>query len=172
MSNKKCIHPRNSAYQIRNEYDELIKKDKKDKLIRENKLINRIIYNIEHFHLIRKYSLEDKKIRLTSFVEVQCPLFKTSSFEDIYPYVNTDIVQAGFGLDDIWSDYFLERNNKIAIIDFITVQHMRNIGHIMYNKYLKNKIKKEELPEHFRSIDKSIEEEQKLNIKNYLKKRE
>ena len=170
LSIKKNIHTLESAYQIRNKYNELIKKNKNNNLKIKNNLVNRIIYNIGHFHLIRKYSLKDKKIRFTSYVEVQCPLFKTSTFKNIYPYVNTDIVQAGFGLDDVWCDYLSDKDSKIAIIDFITVQHMRNVGHIIYDKYLKNKIKKEELPEHFRSINKSIQEEKELNIKNYLKK--
>lgn len=65
----------------------------------------------------------NSKIRMTNFVEVMCPLFKTSFLKEIL--WTFDLNYSSWGLDFLWAS--LSKKNKIGIIDLMIIKHERPI---------------------------------------------
>lgn len=124
------------------------------------RIINKIIYRISHYHQLK----QSNNIRETHFVEVQQPIMSVKILNELKKYIMSPIVEAGFGLDDIWNRVI----KKKYIIDQISTEHMRDIGYLKYKKYEKDKITKQNLPKHFQIINKSPDEE-KLEMLRYFK---
>ena len=61
-----------------------------------------------------------------------CPLLETTFLKNFFYLLNSDNVQSGFGLDIIWSH--MNNYNNMAIIDYISVIHMRPVGHFSKKK--------------------------------------
>lgn len=67
-------------------------------------------------------------LRFVSFVDQQCPIFKTSILKKIVFTMSSDFSMAGWGIEYIWSWVLGKPTNKIAIIDAITAIHARPFG--------------------------------------------
>lgn len=118
---------------------------------KDAKIINKIIYRISWYHLLK----QGDEIRETHYVEVQCPIMTPEVISLLWKYINNDIVEAGFGLDDIWNQVI----DKKYVIDQISVEHTRDIGYLKYSKYEKGRMNKSNLPNHFKIITKSPDQE-------------
>lgn len=66
----------------------------------------------------------DTSVRITNFVEVMCPLFKTSFLKKVLWTFNLNY--SSWGLDFLWSS--LSEENKLGIIDSVVVKHERPIS--------------------------------------------
>jgi hypothetical protein len=64
------------------------------------------------------------KVRLTNFVEVMCPLFKSSFLKEVLWTLNLNY--SSWGLDFLWGS--LAKENKMGIIDSIVVKHERPVA--------------------------------------------
>jgi hypothetical protein len=126
---------------------------------KDNKTINKILYRISWYHQLK----QGDKIRETHFVEVQSPIMSPEVISILWKYINSDITEAGFGLDDIWNKII----DKKYIIDQITVEHTRDIGYLKYSKFEKGKMNKSDLPNHFKVISKSPDQE-RVQIMRYF----
>lgn len=62
-------------------------------------------------------------VRITNFVEVMCPLFKNSFLKEVL--WTLDLNYSSWGLDFLWGK--LAKENKIGIIDLVSVKHERPI---------------------------------------------
>lgn len=123
----------------------------RNKHSKESKIINKILYRISWYHQLK----QSDEIRETHFVEVQSPIMTPEVISLLWQYIKSDITEAGFGLDDIWNQVI----DKKYIIDQITVEHTRDIGYLKYSKYEKGKMNKSNLPNHFKIISKSPDQE-------------
>lgn len=126
---------------------------------KEEKIINKIIYRISWYHLLK----QGDQIRDTYYVEVQCPIMSPEVISLLWKYINSDITEAGFGLDDIWNQVI----DKKYIIDQISVEHTRDIGYLKYSKYEKGKMNKSNLPNHFKIISKSPDQERMQILRKF-----
>jgi len=66
----------------------------------------------------------DSVVRLTNFVEVMCPLFKSSFLKEVL--WTFDLNYSSWGLDFLWCSIGKEKN--IGIIDSVIVKHERPIS--------------------------------------------
>lgn len=123
------------------------------------KIINKILYRISWYHLLK----QGDRVRETHYVEVQCPMMSPEVINLLWKYINNDIVEAGFGLDDIWNQVI----DKKYIIDQISVEHTRDIGYLKYSKYEKGKMNKSNLPNHFKIITKSPDQERSQLLRRF-----
>lgn len=97
-----------------------------------NKKTQLIHEYISYKMLLQMYPKKNKIIRYVNFIEIMCPLFETSFLESVVHLFDQDYVQSGFGLDNIWAKKLHYEN--MAVIDFISVIHMRKLGIISKNK--------------------------------------
>lgn len=67
---------------------------------------------------------QESSVRITNFVEVMCPLFKTSFLKEVL--WTFDLNYSSWGLDFLWSS--LAENFNLGIIDSIVVKHERPIS--------------------------------------------
>lgn len=123
------------------------------------KTINAIIYRISWYHLLK----QGNSVRPTHFVEVQAPMMTPAVINQLWRYINSSIVQAGFGLDDIWNKLI----DKKWIVDQISIEHTRDIGYLKYQKYEKGRLNKSDLPNHFKSINKSPDQERTQMLQHF-----
>ncbi|MDA9101221.1 hypothetical protein N9K06_00950 [Omnitrophica bacterium] len=73
-----------------------------------------------HNFLILKKRLFSR-VRYTTFIEVQCPIFKKKVLLEMLPFFKEN--RSGWGVDLIWSHRL--RNQAVAIIDEVSVIHTR-----------------------------------------------
>lgn len=66
----------------------------------------------------------NSSVRITNFVEVMCPLFKNTFLKEVL--WTLDLNYSSWGLDFLWGK--LAKENKVGIIDLVTVKHERPIS--------------------------------------------
>jgi hypothetical protein len=126
----------------------------------KNRVNNIISEFISHKLLMQRYQKSDKIIRYTTFIEIMCPLLNVSFFNKIFYLIDNDYVKSGYGLDECWSIYLNNNNEKnMAVIDYIPVIHTRKIG--LFQK------KKEG---NYKILTLDPKEERKLTIKKFKEK--
>ena len=69
--------------------------------------------------------IENGLYRLTTFVEVMCPIFSKRALELCEPTFGESL--SGWGLDNVWPMLLRERGGRVAIIDMIQVRHTREV---------------------------------------------
>lgn len=127
--------------------------------------INNILYRVSYPILTRH---TDQELREVKFIEIQMPLLSRKFLKYFYEILEDGVVQSGFGLDELWSNLV----EKKYVIDTIEVEHMRDTGFSKYEKYLKGRLKLEEVPEQYRNLEKNPRSEAetlKKKFANYPK---
>ena len=61
-----------------------------------------------------------------------CPLLQIDFFKKVVPILDKDYVQSGFGLDTLWG--LMLNHQNMAVIDYISVVHMRPVGNFQKKK--------------------------------------
>jgi hypothetical protein len=64
--------------------------------------------------------------RLTTFVEIMCPVFSRRALSICYPSFGESV--SGWGINHIWPRLLAKHGGKLAIIDSISVTHTRALG--------------------------------------------
>jgi len=132
----------------------------RDKYPKQAEEINTILYRVSYPILTRHTNQE---MRSVDFIEIQMPLLSRKFLKYFYEILEDPIVQSGFGLDELWSQLI---KNKY-VIDTIEVEHMRDTGFSKYEKYLKGKLKLEDVPEQYRNLEKNPKNEAEILKKKY-----
>ena len=97
-----------------------------------NKYTDIISQYISYKILLQQHPKKEKKIRYTTFIEIMCPLLQIDFFKKVVPILDKDYVQSGFGLDTLWG--LMLNHQDMAVIDYISVVHMRPVGNFQKKK--------------------------------------